>query len=398
MTNPGPEPSRDASTTQDLTGVRVLGFCDHFTASSSGGAEKVTAEVYSRLIGRGAEIAVVSAVPGGTAGVSRVAGIPTHTVPSLDLSRWLNVQVALSPRLARATSRVAGEVRPHVLHASSLHFQGSVAAARHSRRSGLPLVTTVHVGSVAALPRMTRAAARAYEATVGRMILRSSAKVIAVSEAVAAHVGSLGVPDSGIVVVPNGVDHDRFRRSARAPGPVRVVFVGRLIGNKGPDDALAAFAEARAPGATLTFVGDGPMRRRLQSEVRLKGLGDSVRFTGHVSDVATALASADVLVRPSRTEGQSLAVLEAMAAGVCVLASDIEGNRELLGDGEAGLLAAPGDRDDLTRKLRALMVDPSLRVRLADEGARRSLGYSWEECSRATAAVLVAARRREEER
>jgi glycosyltransferase involved in cell wall biosynthesis len=372
-----------------LVGLRVLGFCDYFTESSSGGAEKVTAEVYSRLQAQGAQITVLSATPGNAGGATTVHGIPTRVVPAIDLAKMVNAQVTLAPRLLGTARRLIDELHPQVLHATSVHFQGSRAAALLARRRRLPLVTTGHVAAVSRLPLATRTATTVYEHTAGRFILRASSRVIAVSESVATHLRQLGAPGDRTVVVHNGVDHNRFCPRPRDLDRPQVVFVGRLIQNKGPADALNAFAAAGVPGAQLTFVGHGPMRDRLEADGARLGLNGAVHFTGHLDDVSAILGAADVLVRPSRTEGQSLAILEAMAAGVCVLASDIPANRELVDDGRSGLLAAVGDTQGLARRLRRLLTDHPFRDRLAAQGRRRAQQHSWEACARDTGLVLA---------
>ena len=372
-----------------FSGLRILGFCDHFTESSSGGAEKVTAEIYARLQAQGAEVAVLSAVGDRGRGVGSLLGVSTYFVPALDLSRVLNAQVTLAPGLLAAGRRLIDEFQPQVMHATSVHFQGSIAAALHARRCRLPLVTTGHVASVEWLRPTTRAATVAYENTIGRFILGSSKMVIAVSEEVAVHLGSLGAPSENVRVVPNGVDHERFTPGCRADAPVEVVFVGRLIQNKGPADALAAFAAVGPPRARLTFVGDGPMRAQLETATKRLELSSMVRFTGHLNDVSTVLRSAHIFIRPSRTEGLSLAVLEAMASEMAVLASDIPANRELVRHGESGLLASPGDRVDLARQLDKLLTDAPLRHALAARGRERAAQYSWDVCARETGQVLA---------
>ncbi len=378
-------------------GLRILGFCDYFTTASSGGAEKVTAEVYQRLMAEGAEVMVISAIPRRHLGATPVDGIPTRLVPGLDLAGALNAEVMVAPRLLTVARQISDGFGPNVVHASSIHFQGSFVAALHSRRHRLPLVTTGHVGSIAELPALTRAATTVYERTIGRFVLSSSQRVIAVSNAAALHLGRLGATKAKTSVVPNGVDHLRFAPGQRNDEALQVVFVGRLIQNKGPDDALAAFAAIRTPGAHLTFVGDGPMRTHLEASVERLGLEDSVRFAGHVEDVSPIVRAADVLIRPSLTEGQSLAILEAMAAGACVLASDIPANRELIDPGESGLLAGPGDTWDIARQLRMLLSDASLRNRLAARGRERSLQHSWEACAHQTGTILAASASRQPE-
>lgn len=381
---------------RSLEGLRILGFCDYFTEDSSGGAEKVTAEVYTRLIEQGAEIRVVTTAPGTPGGEATPWGISTALAPGRDLSGLLRVQVTLAPRLLSIGSREIVGFRPDVLHASGLHFQSSLAAGILARRRNLPLATTGHIGSVESLPGLIRAATSTYERSIGRFILKSSSRVIAVSAAVADHMVTLGAAPGLVHVVPNGVDRDRFRPGSRIGKGVGVVFVGRLISNKGPDEVLEAFVGNPREDATLTFIGDGPMRGELEARVQHLGLQDRVAFTGYTDDVAGLLASADVMVRPSQTEGQSLAVLEAMASEVAVIASDIPPNRELIGDNERGLLVAPGDQAGLCEALGAMIGDEDRRVRLARAARELAVRHTWERCAEETGRVLAAAAGRKE--
>ena len=379
-----------------LDGLRVLGFCDYFTEDSSGGAEKVTAEVYTRLIEQGAEIRVVTTVPGIPSGEATPWGIPTAFAPGRDLSRVLDAQVTLAPGLLGLGKREIAGFRPDVLHASGLHFQSSLAASILARRRDLPLVTTGHIGSVAEMPGLIRVATSTSERSVGRFILKSSSRVIAVSQAVADHMVFLGARPELVQVVPNGVDHDRFFPGSDSGVRVGFVFVGRLINNKGPDEVLDAFVTVSRSDATLTFIGDGPMRTELESKVNRLGMQNRVKFTGHTDDVAGLLRSADVMIRPSRTEGQSLAILEAMASEVTVIASDIPPNRELLGDGERGLLVRAGDQDGLSRAMGNILSDEGLRVRLASTAREFAALLTWDRCAEGTGRVLAAAAGREE--
>ncbi|MFQ5351155.1 MAG: glycosyltransferase family 4 protein, partial [Thermoanaerobaculia bacterium] len=364
----------------------MLGFCDYFAGSSSGGIERATAEVYRRLSERGARMMVVSIVPGERDELVEVGGIDTRVVPGTDLSPLIGAQLTISARILGVAERVIGDFAPDVLHASGLHFAGSAAAAILARRHDIPLVTTGHVASPAALSLPIRTAVAAYEQVIGRRILRRSCRVIAVSAAVAAHLRRLGADNPA--VVHNGVDRDRFAPASRTEDP-HVVFVGRLIANKGPDAALAAFGAVQYPGARLTFVGDGPMRRSLEEAAQR--IGPDIRFMGNIGDVAPVLNEADILIRPSQTEGQSLAILEAMAAGVCVLATDISAHRELLDGGRCGELAIPGDRMDLAVRLRRLLQDEASRRRIASAARQRAAAYTWEECAAGTGLALSGA-------
>ncbi len=369
-----------------IDGLRVLAFCDYFSERPHGGVEKVALEVYRRLTLAGADVRVIGAVPGARDAVHEIAGIPTHTLTARNLARLLGSQVSVATGYRRTAKRMIEVAVPDVIHASGIHFQGSFAAARLAQSRGIPLVTTTHLGPISALSNLTRAATAAYEGTIGRYIIRSSQRLIAVSQAAATHVARLG--DTPVTVVSNGVDHELFTPSpGRSDEPIEIVFVGRLIANKGPGLALSAFAALGHPSARLTFIGDGPMRTRLERSA--EALDATIRFVGHQDDVASMLNAAHILLRPSQTEGQSLAILEAMAAGVCIVASDIEANRELVTPGETGLLHRTGDVVDLTATLRGLLADMGTVRALGSAGRRVALLHSWDRCATETGRILA---------
>ena len=119
------------------------------------------------------------------------------------------------------------------------------------------------------------------------------------------------------------------------------------------------------------IVGDGPERARLEAEIRRLGLEGAVVLAGDRDDVAAMLARADVFVLSSTSEGLPLSILEAMAAGLPVVASSVGGVPEAVEDGETGLLVPPRDPVRLAAALERLLVDPALRRRLGSNGRER---------------------------
>jgi glycosyltransferase involved in cell wall biosynthesis len=170
-------------------------------------------------------------------------------------------------------------------------------------------------------------------------------------------------------VIPNGVDIDEFdvptfeergraRRSAGLPDDQPVtICVGRLTRQKGQDILLTAWEHVREtlPGAVLVLVGDGPERDRLAARA-----GSGVVFAGEVDDVRSWLDAADLVVAPSRWEGLSLALLEAMATGVSVVASEVNGAAALLPG--AGAVVPIEDPDALASELLLRLLRPALRA------------------------------------
>lgn len=176
--------------------------------------------------------------------------------------------------------------------------------------------------------------------------------------------------------VPNGFPLGQVspRDSYPERGEIEVVFAGRLDPQKNPALLLEAIAlagkEQGARPLRVRLLGDGPQRPELEQRVLALGLDDGVRFHGRVNDVPRHLAEADVFVLPSRSEGISNALLEAMAHGVPSIATDIPGNRDLIEDERTGLLVPPDDAKALSLALIRLAGDRSLRETLGRAGRR----------------------------
>jgi glycosyltransferase involved in cell wall biosynthesis len=172
------------------------------------------------------------------------------------------------------------------------------------------------------------------------------------------------------VVIRNGVELPSAGAVEPRSGPHRLVTVGRLQAPKDPITLLRALSELGRP-AEAVIVGDGPDRPAVESEVRRLGLQTAVRLTGERDDVAELLAEADLFVLSTRSEGLPLSILEAMAAGLPVVASDVGGVPELVVDGETGFLVPPGDPHALAAAIERLLDDPDLRRRLGAAGRLR---------------------------
>ena len=191
------------------------------------------------------------------------------------------------------------------------------------------------------------------------------------------------------VVIPNGIDLERF---ARAPEPVagRVLVVGRFAPPKRHDLVLRAFPEVheRFPGSELWFVGDGddrPDSERLAAEL---GIDGATRFLGVREDVPELLAHAACVVLASDYEGCPLSVIEAMAAGVPVVATSVGGVPEVVRDGVTGILAEPGSVGGLVRGLAEVLGDERRAVELGRAGRELARErFSREQMAAATADV-----------
>ncbi len=175
----------------------------------------------------------------------------------------------------------------------------------------------------------------------------------------------IGLEPESIRTIHNGiaeVDSEPIPRPA--PGPL-IVAVGRLSRQKGFDVLFHALAEL--PGVSLLLVGDGPRRHDLERMRDELGLGERVRMIGWVDDARPYLKSADVLALPSRWESFPLVILEAMFAGLPVVATSVGSVDEAVVDGETGLVIPPDDVGALIDALRRLLTDSELQPRWAGE-------------------------------
>jgi glycosyltransferase involved in cell wall biosynthesis len=378
--------------TPDLSGLSVIGSTEYFPWLSSGGTDHVAWQVARRFVDFGASVTMIAGVPPHTPAAeidATVDGVRAIALATIDIGQRLGVEFSLPRGTKGAIGRALAHEKADVFYASGLHFPITWPLVRAARASKRPLVTTCHVGVVPLSSAPLRVATRVYEQSIGRWILHSSHEVIAVADEVRKHILPLA-GTTPITVVPNGVDVDRFARTNAGPTP-RIVFVGRLIANKGPQELVEALADLRAHGDSFQafFVGDGPLKETLQERARATGVGEQLHFTGHVTNVEEYLRPCDIFVRPSHSEGMPLATLEAMAAGCCVVASDIPGNAELVGQNENGLLVPVGDTTAIANALRRLLSEPQLRRRLSANARAAAQSYSWDATAKGSARVLL---------
>ena len=202
-------------------------------------------------------------------------------------------------------------------------------------------------------------------------------------------------PAQRITVIPNAIDLTRFRPRPRPAGAKCVAMVGRLVTQKNPllfVEAAAAL-RARLPDVRFMLIGDGPLRSTVEAAVRAAGLDGCCTLTGERDDVHELLGSADLFWLTSEWEGLPNGVIEALACGLPVVATDVGGTAELLRDGEQGFLIAPGDRAALVDRSARILADPALHARMRAAARARAEAFGVDEMVRATSAVYAAADR-----
>ena len=358
--------------------MRIVMTSDYYAPHVGGGVERVVEEVARRLVSRGHSVRVLTFNPNGCPPVETIAGVEIVRLPAINLQPILGVPAAMN-----GTLRIRKYLEDaDVIHINNLFF--ILSALTIAARSDAPIVTTMHLGSLARLPGLTGSLARLYERTMGRLILDRSHTVSAVSPAVARHAAELGFRGH-VELVPNAVDVERFRPPPEVTGPnghaPSVLFLGRFSRNKGPQFLLDAMPHilSQVPSATFRFVGNGPMRDHIERRIREMRLNGHARLQGHVADVVPVLQSADVVVRPSLTEGMPLAVMEAMACGRTIVASRVAGTEDVIRDGDTGILVEPGSVRSLREGVVRVLADHDRAIRIgrrAREWAEQQM--SWD--------------------
>jgi glycosyltransferase involved in cell wall biosynthesis len=288
---------------------------------------------------------------------------------------WTALNMARSPSLSDVPAlltirRLLAHCDLAHLHSSKAGALGRLAALTMSPSRRPPVVFSPHGWSWLAGGHLAPAY-RAFElATSGVADV-----IVAVSEEEASLGKSALRGRARLRVLPNGVDLVRFHpegpTASRCPGPL-VVCVGRLTAQKGQDLAVRMLAAMTTRQARLRLVGPGSEKesasvRSLAAEL---GVSERVELTGRAQDVAPVLRAADVVVQPSRWEGMSLSLLEAMACGAAVVASAVAGTA-ILSDG-AGVLVPPGDAKAMALAVDALLVDPARRRALGVAARQRA--------------------------
>ncbi len=323
------------------------------TTLDVGGAEKCCVQLATGLDRSRWHVEVCSLLrPGAMAGPLRDAAIPVH---SLDASRLWHAPAA-AVRLARLIRRL----RPDVVH--TFLFHANVLGRLAAQFAGRPRV----VASIRVAERRFR-----HHLVIENLTWRLSDRVACVSRDVARFVRRrCHEPAHRLVVIPNGVD------PARAAGPVAAraslglrddscvaIYVGRLDPQKGVDVLLRAVAMARkrAPHLELLLVGAGPQRPALEQLAAELQINSHARFLGWRPEATELMRAADMLVLPSRWEGMPNVVLEAMAAGLPVVATRAEGTAELVRHRETGLLVAIDDAHELAEAIAETAADAELR-------------------------------------
>jgi glycosyltransferase involved in cell wall biosynthesis len=333
--------------------MKILQIC---SARQLGGGEKHLADLANGLARRGHEV-FAALIPSSPL-TAELSSLPRQNIVELPMRSSLNVASAL--KLARFVRRHEIDiVHAHVARDYPL----AALAARRAR-----LVLTRHV-----LFPLNR---------IHKLTLRRTARVIAVSQAVAEGLRAQRIFEpQKIALIHNGIDVERFAtgresipsREPRADHKLRVGMIGHLAPIKGQEDFIRAAAIVCEGRDDVEFIvaGEdksrgGENRHHLEKLIDELGLNQRVSLVGWIDDVANLLLTLDLFVSPSQSEPFGLSIVEAMAAGVPVVATMSEGAREIIDEDKTGRLVSIGDAAALAQVIDELLSDQKQRDRLAE--------------------------------
>jgi glycosyltransferase involved in cell wall biosynthesis len=289
-------------------------------------------------------------------------GIRTHVIPGLvQPMRPLQDLKALWQCF-----RLIRSVRPDIVHTHT--SKAGVVGRLAARLAGVPSIFTAHTWCFA---EGTSWKWKMVGIPVERIAARCAARIITVSEANRASALSHRIASpKKFVTVHNGIADSPHRAKPGEKAVPRIVMVARFSEQKAQGLLIEAVAQIRMP-FRLLLVGDGPLRPAVEQQVAKLNLGDRVEFLGQRLDIAEILASSDIFTLFTNWEGFPISILEAMRAGLPVVASDVNGVREAVADGSTGFLAQAGDVTMFRQRLEQLLQDASLRDEFGTAGRRR---------------------------
>jgi glycogen synthase len=376
------------------TRIRVLRLCSVFEPPPTalvgrgvkfdpiGGMQNHTAELTRALDRRGVVQTVLTTRPPTAPRFQRLGDHARVIRLGLPIRRFRQLYGPQAAIIAPILAARADVVHVHLGEDLAVLPTGAAAAKLHR----LPLVLTVHTSlhHTLAVSDLRSAVLKTLGGQIERWGEHSAEAVLVITPRLSKLLISDGAAENRIHVIPPGVNPSLFEGPFEDPfsgvGRPRVLFVGRLAPQKGVDTLVAAAGLLKDPCAQVLLVGDGPERKALERETERLGVGDRLHFVGFVTHdrLPAAMAHADVLVLPSLYEELGTVLLEAMQAGLPIVASETGGILDVIEDGVNGLLVPPGDPEALARGIDRILSDGDLARRLSEGAQERGKDYDWE--------------------
>ena len=352
--------------------MRILMAVPKYPFPIVGGLERQAYELAKALVQRGHAVhALSSHFDLSQDHVELIDGVQVHRV------KWVEFRLARFFLFPFSLARILVKLRRDVdlVHVHNISWFGAFVTF-FSKVVGLPVITKLpNIGDFG-IPGIRRGPFGFLRIS----LLKGSDAIIAMTTESVAELIGIGYPTARVLRVTNGI----ALRSANSPGPrciesktVTAIFIGRLSPEKGLSDLLHSWATVKSRvsrSVKLRILGDGPQADELWALGLALDLGDSVEFFGYCENVDAELVKADLFVLPSYAEGNSNSVLEAMRAGLPIVATRVGGAAIQVGSEGERFLVPPGDRQALSDRLHELIEDESLRLRLGTAMRTRTEG------------------------
>lgn len=341
--------------------MRVLMVVPKYPLPVVGGLERQAHELTKALIKRGHAVIVLSSqFDRSHTDFETIDGVRVHRIIWIEnrLARFMILPYHLACFLYKNRSEI------DLVHVHNVSWFGAFVTML-SKLFGLGVITKLPNIGIHGIPGMRRGAV----GFLRIVLLKQSDAIVAMTSASVNELNEIGYPYSRTLKVTNGVSAlPKVHRSPRQSSTeVTVVFVGRLFVQKGLTDLIQAWKKVilRATRATkLRLIGTGPQESELRALVEVNDLNESVEFVGYCDDVPSELEKADLFVLPSHAEGNSNAILEAMRAGLPIVATRIGGAAVQVGSEADHFLVPVGDQNGLADRLLELIEDDALRLRM----------------------------------
>lgn len=273
--------------------------------------------------------------------------------------------------------RLLNQIQPDIIHVHAPNFFTSNAIIA-SRLRNIPVVASVYRGEIDIIRESVRKPLRNILSILRKFTLNRFDKIIALSYFSKSLALKAGADENKITIIYNSCEEILFspkdrssaRKKCNLPNDIKVIlFVGNLIKLKGVDTLIKAIKilNCKFPNFFLVIIGQGEEKENLESLVREHNLSDKVKFEGWMpqKDLAGYYNAADVFVLPSIVEGHSIALLEAMASGLPIVASNIDGNKESIKDRLNGLLFKSGNEKMLAQCLEDIITNSQLQQQMS---------------------------------
>jgi glycosyltransferase involved in cell wall biosynthesis len=343
--------------------IGVVILVNEFPPLPVGGGERQAERLAGQLIKQGLNVTVITRMSSGLPALEERNGFLIRRISQSGIGKLKSLTFLIGTIFTLLKLRGTYDV----LHAI-LSFTPAIAAVIVGRLIGVP--TLIRYGNSGPYGDIMTARASLRGRAKLALFKRWTDMHIALDHHIEAELLDEGMPRDRVRIIVNGTDASKYQRSvdkqdAKAGQNLNekiiVIFVGRLAPQKNLPNLIEAFQKAlkEVPNLHLLFVGDGPERNHLNTLVDDYSINDKVTFTGNVKDVRGYLLASDIFVLSSHSEGISNALLEAMAAGLACIVTDVGGASYVLDGGSCGVLIPPMRSDVLASKIIDLAKNPS---------------------------------------